>query len=134
MSQNEDTKVSTHQGVLAEVADILGKSHGTVRTRLVQSLVEREQVKRVDMLDNGMRKLKELEREVNKIRPEDSFDAQGNKVPGNFTKAQFETLKKAKEKRDKLASALEKAFNGEGFDKLSNLVAGKEDSNDDKSE
>lgn len=92
----------------------------------MQSLTERELTKRVDLLDKGISQLKILEKEVNKIRPEDVYDANGNKVPGNFTKAQFESLKKAKEKRDKLANALEKAFGGEAFDKLANLVAGKD--------
>lgn len=131
MSQNESTKVSTSQDVLAEVASALQASPVSVRQRLVSALTERELVKRVDMLDKGLSKLKEMDREINKIRPEDSFDSDGNKVPGRFTKAQFESLKKAREKREKLHGAMEKAFAGEGFDKLTNLVAGKEDSNDD---
>ena len=47
-------------------------------------------------------------------------------MEGTFSKADFEVLKKAKEKVAKLESALEKAFAGEEFDKLSGLVGGKE--------
>ena len=133
MSQNENTKVSTGQAVLAEVADALRASPESVRARLVGALTERELTKRVDMLDKGLTKMKELNKEVEKIRPDDQFSADGTKTPGPFTKAQFETLKKAKEKRDKFAAVLEKAFAGEGFDKLANFVAGKE-SDDEKSE
>ena len=125
MSQNENTKPSVAQGVLAEVADALRASPTTVRSRLVAALTERELAKRVDMLDKGLSKLKEMKRDIDKIRPADMFDGDGNKVPGHFTKQQHEELKKAKEKFAKLEKAVEKAFAGEEFDKLSNLVAGK---------
>jgi hypothetical protein len=134
MSQNENTKPSVAQSVLVEVADALKASPATVRSRLVTALTERELVKRVDMLDKGLAKAKELKREVDKIRPADMFDSEGNKVPGHFTKQQHEELKKAKEKLSKLEAALEKAFAGEGFDKLANLVAGKSSEDEDKTE
>lgn len=133
MSQNEESKASTSQGVYAEVADALKSSPALVRSKLVVALTERELNKRVEMLDKALVKGKELEKEVLKIRPEDSYDAQGNKVPGNFTKAQFETLKKAKEKSDKFNAALEKAFAGD-FEKLSGLMSGKESSDSSASE
>jgi hypothetical protein len=126
MSQSEDTKMSTHQSVLAEVADVLKASPEVVRSRVKQVLVEREVAKRVDMLDKGLAKLREAKGEVNKIRPPVSFTPDGIKVEGNFSKADFETLKKVKEKVAKLEGALEKAFAGQEFDKLSSLIGGKE--------
>jgi hypothetical protein len=83
-------------------------------------------VKRVDLLDKGLAKLRDLKSEVNKIRPPVSFMADGTKVEGTFSKADFESLKKAKEKVAKMEAALEKAFQGQEFDKLTNMVAGKE--------
>lgn len=127
MSQEENTESqSIAARVLAEVAGALKASNDVVKKRLVESLTERVLVQRVDMLDKGLSKLKELKKEVDKIRAPDMFDAAGNKVPGYFTKAQNEELKKAKEKFNKLEKAIEKAFNGEEFDKLSGLVSGKE--------
>lgn len=134
MSQNENTKPNAAQSVLAEVADALKASPATVRSRLVASLTEREVAKRVDMLDKALAKLKEQKREMDKVRPADMFDAEGNKVPGHFTKQQHEELKKSKEKFSKLEFAVEKAFAGEGFDKLAGLVAGKSSEDEDKSE
>lgn len=134
MSQSENTKPSVAQTVLVEVADALKASPNTVRERLVATLTERELVKRVDMLDKGLAKVKELKRDVDKVRPADLFDADGNKVPGHFTKQQHEELKKAKEKLAKLEGALEKALAGEGFDKLAGLVSGKSSDDEDKSE
>ena len=134
MSQNNDTKASTTRTVLAEVAERLESANDTVRTRLRDALVEREVGKRVDLLDKGLAKLRELKREVDKIRPPVAFTADGTKVEGNFDKATFETLKKAREKVTKLETALEKAFQGQEFDKLSNLVAGKEAPAEEQSE
>lgn len=134
MSQNNDTKASTSRTVLAEVAERLESSNETVRTRLRDALVERELGKRVDLLDKGLAKLRELKRDVDKIRPPVSYTADGSKVEGNFDKATFETLKKAREKVAKLEAALEKAFQGQEFDKLSNLVAGKEAPAEEQSE
>ena len=126
MSQNEESKVSTHQTVLAEVAAALQGSSETVKGRLKTALVEREVGKRVDSLDRGLAKLRDLKSEVNKIRPPVSFQADGTKVEGTFSKADFENLKKAREKVAKLEAALEKAFQGQEFDKLNSLLGGKE--------
>lgn len=126
MSQNEESKASTHQTVLAEVADALKNSTEVVRSRLKTALVEREVGKRVDLLDKGLAKLRDLKSEVNKIRPPVSFQADGTKVEGTFSKADFESLKKAREKVSKLEAALEKAFAGQEFDKLTSLTQGKE--------
>ena len=127
MSQSEGTQTpNTAMGVLVEVAESLKSSAPVVRSRLVSALTERELSKRVDMLDKALVKLKELKKEADKIRPETFVDLAGNKVEGNFTKANWETKKKAMEKLTKLEKAVEKAFAGEEFDKLANLVAGKE--------
>ena len=119
--------MSTGSSVLAEVADVLKGSSQGVRTRLVGALVERELSKRVDTLDKALVKRRELVKDLEKIRAEDTFDAEGTKVPGTFTKAQNEQRKKAKERLTKFDAALERAFAGEGFDKLSQLVAGGSD-------
>lgn len=78
------------------------------------------------MLDKGLAKLREFKSEVNKVRAPVTYTLSGEKVEGNLSKADFETLKKAREKLAKLENALEKAFAGQEFDKLAGLVGGKE--------
>jgi hypothetical protein len=126
MSQDSDTKVSTTSSVLVEVADALKASPDQVKSRVRDLLVEREVSKRVDLLDKGLAKLREAKNEVSKVRPPVSYTADGTKVEGNFSKADFENLKKARDKVTKLEGALEKAFAGQEFDKLAGLVGGKE--------
>lgn len=128
MSQEEGSEnKSTVSDVLAEVAGALKGANQSVKSRLVAALTERVLVQRVDMLDKGLAKLKELKKELDKIRAPEMVDiTTGAKVPGLLTKAQFQELTKAREKVSKLEKALEKAFNGEEFDKLAGLVSGKE--------
>lgn len=116
--------------MLAEVVERLDTSSIDVKSRLVTTLVERELVKRVDLLDKGLAKLRELKREADKIRPKKVFDVETLKeiTSTTFSPEEAKTLRAAREKVTKLELALEKAFAGQEFDKLANLVAGKETS------
>lgn len=134
MSQNEESKVLTHQSVLAEVADSLKAATAQVRSQVKELLVSREVSKRVDLLDKGLAKLRDLKKEVEKVRPVEKFSADGTKLPGEYTKADWQTRSKAQEKVTKLENALEKAFAGQEFDKLAGLVSGKEPAADEQSE
>lgn len=117
--------MNTRSNVLAEVANVLQASPPDVKARLVSVMVERELVKRVDTLDKALVKRKELSKELDKIKPEPSYDAEGKEVPGNFTKAQNESRKKALEQLNKFDRLLEEALtNGKDFDKLSQMMGG----------
>lgn len=140
MSQNEESKVSTAVGVLAEVADALKGSAASVKSRLVTALTERELVKRVDMLDKALVKREQLNVEVRKIRPPGKklfklVDGQMQEVEAVFTpdevkkfnedtKQYNKLLKEATEKLQKFDNALESAFAGEGFEKLAKQLGG----------
>lgn len=126
MSQNSEVKDSTTNNVLVAVADALNGSPNELQQRVKTLLVERELSKRVELLDKGMAKLRELKRELDKIRPPVSYTLDGTKVEGNFSKTEFESLKLAREKVSKLEAVLEKAWAGQEFDKLAGLVGGKE--------
>lgn len=124
--ESDQSKASTTSSVLAEVADALKASPEGVKSRLVTALVEREITKRVELLDKGLGKLRELKGEINKVRPPVSYTLDGQKVEGNLSKQDFEALKKLRERLGKLEAALEKAFAGQEFDKLAGLCGGKE--------
>ncbi len=150
MSQNEEVKVNTAQTVIAEVADVLKNSMSSVRSRLVSALTERELVKRVDILDKALTKRAQLQGDLNKIRlpSKKAFklvDGQMQEVEAVFTQEEVKKfneeskqyakqLKEATEKLQKFDNALERAFAGEGFDKLANLVGGKETPAEEQSE
>lgn len=135
MSQNSDSpQTPTGTTVLAEVADALKGASGAVKQRLVDALVERELVKRVDMLDKALLKRRDLARELAKIQPKKTYKFVGPdqvEVESTYTAEeakQFQkTLKDATEKVTKFDAALEAAFQGNGFDKLAQLLGGKSD-------
>lgn len=119
MTQNTGTGID----ILAEVASTLKSSSETVKKRLVDTLVEREVVNRVDMLDKALVRLKDAKKEFDKIKPDvDSFDADGKLVSSLYSKAKADERKKAGELKEKLEKAIDQALSGESFDKLRELV------------
>ena len=126
MSDNSDVKKSAAVVLQEEVAAVLKDGNEHVKGKLRDLLVEREVSKRVDLLDKGMNKLRELKREVDKIRPPVVFNSAGEKMDGNYSKEDWQKKQQAQEKLAKLEKTLENAFAGQDFDKLASLVAGKD--------
>lgn len=110
-------------GVLTEVSDKIKSSAPQVRERLVAGLVEKEVASRVDLLDKGLQKRLEADREVRKCSKPDveTFDANGQSQATGFTKGAADALKKARESLDKIDKALEKALAENDFSKLKEL-------------
>ena len=123
MSQsNESNQSNAAADLLREVSDTLNHSTTTVRSRFKDMLVERAISSRVDLLDKGVLKVQEAERELRKIKPDlVSISSDGTKSE-NFSKEQYDKKTKAEETLQKLRNAVERALSGEGFDKLSELV------------
>ena len=132
MSENTENKTESKKSAAStlqeEVATILKDGSDHVKGKLRDLLVEREVSKRVELLDKGMNKLRELRREVDKIRPPTVYNGAGEKVEGNFTNEEWQKKKQAQEKVVKLEKTLENAFAGQDFDKLASLVSGKDNS------
>lgn len=122
-TENKKSAAATLQ---EEVAAVLKDGNEHVKGKLRDLLVEREVSKRVDLLDKGMNKLRELKREVDKIRPPTVFSGSGEKKEGDFSKEDWQKKVQAKEKVAKLEKLLENAFAGQDFDKLSQMVSGKD--------
>lgn len=143
MSQSEDTKQSAATDVLVAVADALKASAPNVRARLVNTLTERELVKRVDMLDKALVKRSQLQTDMYKIKPPSKkafklvdgtmveidavYTPEEVKKFNEDTKQYNKLFKEATEKLQKFDAALEAAFAGDGFEKLSKQLGGKEE-------
>lgn len=146
MSQNEESKGSTGQAVLAEVAGALTASASDVRTRLVRALTERELARRVDVLDKALVKRDQLQKEVYKMKLPSkpavkilNADGSFTEQPATYTaeeakkhteeiKAYQKVLKEANEKLEKFDALMEEAFTAptqKTFDKLTAQVTGK---------
>jgi predicted transcriptional regulator len=155
MSQNEESKKSTGQGVIAEVADALATSAPEVRQRLVSLRLEREKTRRVGLLDQALVKRDQLQKEIYMVKkpgkPANKVIAADGTVtesPATYTPEEYKKLeedtkkynKALKEAQDKLAkfdSLLESAFtepSDKVFEKLEKQVKGGGSDDSDKSE
>lgn len=108
--------------LLSEVAETIKNSSSAIRSRLKDTLVEREVSSRVDLLDRGLLKLREARAEIKKMKPDQvSFDGGGQKTE-TWSKDAHEKKVKAEEQVEKLEKAIELALSGDSFDKLKDLV------------
>ena len=122
-SKPEPTKYKSSE-VLSIVAERLGSSGTAVRERVIDTLVEREVVSRVEVLDKGLAKRSEYERELRKISKPDveTYDAEGKPVSATYSKARIDELKKSREQLTKLEGAIDKALVSNDFSKLREIV------------
>lgn len=122
MPQNPSTRE-----MLAQVNELVSKSviGGTVTTRLRDLLVEREIADRVNTLDNALNKLRDLKRDLNKIKPDQvAVSPEGGKTE-SFSKAKWEEREKVVETISKLEDLVERALSNSNADwgKLKEVVA-----------
>lgn len=120
MAEQNETKESKAQGLLAEVADKIKGSGEAVRQRLVDAMVEKEVSQRVDLLDKAFQKRFELLTTLRKVdrADQETYNADGTVATQSYTKARLEEIKKAKEALEKHENALEKALTSNDFSKL----------------
>ncbi len=109
--------------LLSEVSDLIKNSHETVKQKLVSVLVEREINERVDLLVSAINKLKDIKKELDKIKPDiETFDAiTFTKLPTQFSKSKWEEKKKMTERKEKLEKVIDSALDGE-FEKLREVM------------
>lgn len=108
--------------VLTEVSGRIKDSNQEVRTRVVNSLVEREVSKRADTLDKALAKYKELTNNSKRSKPDQvAFDAAGAKVE-TYSKAKFEEKQKNDQRLKKLSDAIDAALNNGEFGKLTEVL------------
>jgi hypothetical protein len=120
MAEQNETKDSKAQGLLAEVADKIKGSGDAVRQRLVDAMVEKELAQRVELLDKAFQKRFELLTGLRKIdrADQETYNADGSVATQSYTKARLDEIKKAKEALEKHENALEKALTSNDFSKL----------------
>lgn len=99
----------------------------SVQEGVVTVLVDQVKDKRVKAILTALNLLEEKQKELKKIKPEQTFDADGKVASEFFTKPNNETRKKTNEAIAKIEKALEKALNVEKpeYDDLFKVVQNK---------
>lgn len=102
------------------VAEQLANSGDVVKERVIAHLAAQELDRRTEATIKVVSKIDELEKELKKLsRPDvETFDMDGKALPGVFSKARTEEIKKVKEQKEKLDKALTRALAEGLFDKV----------------
>lgn len=116
--------MATLKETIAERVAALGPA---VQEGVVTVLVEQVKDKRVKAILTALSLLEEKQKELKKIKPEQTFDGEGKVASEFYTKANNETRKKTNEAITKIEKALEKALNVEKpeYDDLFKVVQNK---------
>lgn len=103
------------------VADRIGGISPEVNERVITALVDRELTKRTEAILNGYDKLRTLENELKKIKPDlgGYFEEDGTEIkPMRYSKERFEERKKKTDQIEKLRAALDLAIDKGDMNKL----------------
>lgn len=110
--------------IIEAVAQKLSEISPVVNERVIDALVEREVEKRSKMIMDGLEKLRSLQTDLKKIKPDvgQCFDEDGNETkPTQYSKAKYEERKKVLEQINKIQTALELAVEKGDVTKLNEL-------------
>ena len=108
-----------------KLAEKISELSPLVENDVIESLVNRELTKRSNAIVLVMDKLSKLEGDLKKVRPDNTFDADGNKVSEYFTKAKIDEKNKLNQNIEKHTKAINKALEKADFGDVYNLSSGK---------
>jgi hypothetical protein len=102
-----------------QVAERIATLGPTVQDGVVSVLVEQVKEKRIKAVLTALNLIEETQKELKKIKPEQTFDADNKVVSEFYTKPNMESRKKAQEKIASVEAALEAALGATpNFEKL----------------
>lgn len=102
-----------------QVAERIAALGPAVQDGVVETLVGQVKDKRIKAVLAALNLIEDTQKELRKIKPEQSFNAEGEVVSEFYTKANNEARKKAQEKIAKIEAALEAALGDKpNFEKL----------------
>ena len=106
-----------------QVAERLAESNTIVRERVIEHLKNQEVERRTDATLKVVAKIDDVTKELKKLTKPDieNFDEDGKSVYTAFSKERAKQIKDAKELKEKLEKALEKALTSNEFDKVFEL-------------
>lgn len=109
------------------IAERVASLGPAVQEGVITVLVDQVKDKRVKAILTGLNLLEEKQKELKKIKPTQTFDAEGKVASETFSKGDNETRKKTNESIAKIEKALEKATNPEKpeYDDLFKVVQNK---------
>lgn len=100
--------------IRTKIAEQLSNISPKVENDVVETLVTREVFKRSAAIVQALEDLSDLEKNLKKIKPDQSgFDVDGKVISETYSKTRLEELNKTKAKIDKYTKAIDNALNGD---------------------
>jgi hypothetical protein len=111
-----------------QIAERIATLGPAVQEGVVSTLVDQVKEKRVKAVLSALSLLEETQKELKKVKPEQTFDGDGKVLTEFYTKTNMEARKKLVEKVAKIETALATALQSEApnFEKLFAVTQGKE--------
>jgi len=116
-----DNKMLKHQLVKKRITDVINSSTDEVYSRVIKNLAGPIIEKRAKLLEKGIERIEQLEKELNKMKPDVvhySSDAEGNptglKIPAAWSEDQYKKRKAIEDQLSKLHKGFDTALPGKG--------------------
>lgn len=109
--------------IQVKVAEKVSGSNDTVKQLVIDKIANAEINVRVDLCVGAIDKIKELDKDIKKINPDQiSLNEKGEEVAKSYSKTRYEEKKKKEEEKAKWEKALEKALEKGDYSDLKNLT------------
>jgi hypothetical protein len=97
-----------------DIAARIAEINPQVSESVVSAIVSREVEKRSNAIVQGLDKLRDLERDLKKIKPDQvTYDVDGKVKDESWSQGQLKSLTEARQKIKKLTDAIDKALGGD---------------------
>lgn len=114
-------ELKTHDDVNQSVRETIGSPEFRAATiqQLIKTLTDAELDRRTQLLADGLVRIKKLEGELRRIKPDQVvYDAAGKEAVSGYSKAKFEEIKKLQDQIQKAGVAVNNALEKADFQKL----------------
>lgn len=124
VATGDSPKIELRQTLRQEVKDALAQSAPFVREAIVKQMIQTEVEKRIDLAAKAVAQIDALDGEINKYKKPDVVNKglDGEILSQSWKPETIEANKKAKEKRQKLVAAFEKAMTDNDWEKLKSVL------------
>lgn len=114
------------------VTDKLNNSGESVKSRVIDSLVESTLKKRVQQITDAMSELDKLEKDMRRLKPDIvAYNEDSSIASQAFSKKVLDERKKISDRTEKLKRAIDKALDKNDYSDLNKVSGGGKDTSDD---
>ncbi len=130
-TQSQDNEVPSPDAAIealpsfrAAIGEAVAACNGSVLDRVVDHFVKIEVERRTPILIRGLSEIDKVDADIKKIRPDQTFDLDGNVLTSSYTKGILDQRNKLIDRLSKLRSAMNAAITDGNFEPLEKALKG----------